>query len=166
MDVLTLIEHVRDAGMELWVDGGVLRAKGSRRHQALASMIVLQRDEIIAALNSSLPGAMRGEFQELCSGDGTETPISPTNTEVLSPRPKPIGKQWASRKDEMVQWGSGQSRRLVGNGYPPITTTAVPALIVAAPKIVCPACGLGRVLSELRKLTGGLCYACWEGARS
>ena len=71
-----------------------------------------------------------------------------------------------SRQRESVLRGSDHSRRLIGNGFPPHRVPAVPDVVLATPKIACPACGLGRVLPELRILTGGLCHFCWEGRQT
>ena len=50
--------------------------------------------------------------------------------------------------------------RLCGNNYPAIPPTVPPKEIWADPIPLC-VCGRGRVLSELRQLTGGRCYGCW-----
>ena len=39
MDVLTLLDNARVAGMQLWVEDGVLRARGNRRHEPLVTQI-------------------------------------------------------------------------------------------------------------------------------
>jgi hypothetical protein len=50
--------------------------------------------------------------------------------------------------------------RLCGGGFPSITTAEPPAEILADPIVLC-RCGRGRVLAELRRMTGGRCYECW-----
>jgi len=50
--------------------------------------------------------------------------------------------------------------RLCGNGFPAIPPTVPPAEILADPIVIC-RCGRGRVLAELRWMTGGRCYECW-----
>jgi len=56
---------------------------------------------------------------------------------------------------------SGSTLRLCGNGFPPVAPTIPPASIIAIPRVLCSQCGRGRVLPELRKITGGRCYECW-----
>jgi len=72
----------------------------------------------------------------------------------------------ASRRKGPVAWGRGQIRRLVENGFPAIVPEPVPESILATPKAVCPVCEAGVVMPELRILTGGRCYRCWEATRS
>jgi hypothetical protein len=86
MGVLTLIDRARAAGMELWVEDGVLRAKGGTRHHALAREIAEQKEEIIAVLTPSQPRDDRGDLRTLCCGDGTETSPNAANDGVSSPR--------------------------------------------------------------------------------
>lgn len=71
-------------------------------------------------------------------------------------------EEHASRRNDLVRWGSGQCRRLVGNGFSRCPPSTVPEAILAAPIVLCPRCHSRPVLAELRKLTGGLCYPCWE----
>jgi len=68
----------------------------------------------------------------------------------------------AGRAHEPVCWGNGPTRRLVGNGFESHLVAAVPDAILADPIVLCPQCRSRPVLAELRKLTGGLCYSCWE----
>jgi TubC N-terminal docking domain len=67
-----------------------------------------------------------------------------------------------STQTKFVGPGGSQSRGLIGNGFPPRQLQAVPDSILAPPTVLCPECGVGRVLAELRKMTSGQCYSCWE----
>jgi hypothetical protein len=120
-------------------------------------LLIQNKAEVIALLAQEVPHSAMS-----VSGDGDETSPITEETGVSSPGSSPDRDQWPCRKDEPVQWGSGQSRRLVGNNFPPMAIAKVPPTIVSADKILCPLCGLGRVLPELRMLTRGLCYTCWE----
>jgi hypothetical protein len=58
-------------------------------------------------------------------------------------------------------------RRLIENGFTPRYTNSPPESIRAMPTVVCPRCTARPVLRELREMTGGHCYPCWEAeARS
>jgi hypothetical protein len=164
MEVLKLIRDARDAGLDLWVEDGVLRARGGKRHESLAKMIAAQKTEIIAVLTTPQPGDGPCDFNDLCSGDGTETSASPGDSKASSPayQPRRGEDPWPSRKDEPVRWGNGPTRRLVGNGFPPHPPSTVSNAILADPTVLCPRCRSRPVLAELRELTGSLCYPCWE----
>jgi|GEM_PF-6686314 len=153
------MERARGAGMILWVEDGALRARGDRQHEQLAKLLAERKDEGIAALTGGPP-----QFPATSAGDGCETPANPAITGVSSPEPSPAG--WPSRRHEPVQWGQGQSRRLAGNGFAAISPTPVPASILAVQFSLCISCQKGVVLPELRALTGGKCYGCWEGRRT
>jgi hypothetical protein len=60
-------------------------------------------------------------------------------------------------------------RRLIGCGFPPRHSEPPPETIIATPRVLCPNCGQRPVLAELRAITEGTCWPCWElhtGARS
>jgi hypothetical protein len=85
MEVLTLIEHASEAGIELWVEDGHLRGRGDKRHQPLARMIAERKEEIIAVLMSHQTGKGRNHFDHFHGGDGTETFGITTVGDVSSP---------------------------------------------------------------------------------
>jgi hypothetical protein len=52
-------------------------------------------------------------------------------------------------------------RRLIGNGFPSRPTETPDPRIIADPVTLCPRCGSGPVLAELRAATGETCWPCW-----
>lgn len=63
-----------------------------------------------------------------------------------------------------AEWGERptQFRRLVGNGFQSFPHERMDPRIIANRVAKCPTCNAARVLPELRKLTGGLCWNCHE----
>jgi hypothetical protein len=104
-------------------------------------------------------------FGEPALGQQTATQPAPAE---LANEPAIVsfeGHPVVSRNGEAVRWGRGTTIRLCGSGFPPRPTPTVPAAIVADPIVLCPRCASKPVLAEMRELTGGLCYPCWEGSR-
>jgi hypothetical protein len=55
-----------------------------------------------------------------------------------------------------------QGRHLINCGFPPQRTEPPPAAVLATARLICPRCRHGTVLVELRGITGGTCWPCWE----
>jgi len=151
MTAVALLANAAQLGITIWAESGKVRYRPKAAMTAeLVTQLTAKRDELLLLLsappaspNRLAPNAM----SQIASAGAANGP----------------GNRC---QNEPFHWGNGQSRRLVGNAFPPRLPASVPKSIVSDPPIICPACNVGRVLSELRKMTGGLCYACWEGARS
>jgi hypothetical protein len=68
--------------------------------------------------------------------------------------PQPSWHRWAAFSN------GGRTSR---SNRPGRVTPQPPAQILAAPPIRCPRCQRGRVLRELRVITGGVCWGCHAG---
>ncbi len=53
-------------------------------------------------------------------------------------------------------------RLLAGIEYPPRAPTVPDPRSIADPVTICPTCNTARVMTELRKMTGGRCWTCWR----
>jgi hypothetical protein len=158
MSAQELLEQARMTGLVVTADGDRLCVRGSRQFADLAQLLIDRKVEILHLLTSRPVHCAIHR-----SGDGDETSPLPQKTVVSSPGV--TDQEWPSRRNEPVCWGRGQTRRLVGNGFPAITPEAAPDAILAIPKAVCPACRVGVVLPELRFITAGRCFPCWEASR-
>ncbi len=137
MDGLALITQARSAGLSLSVIAGKLVIKGPPRLDSLAKLVMANKAAVVAALSPSSPGPA------VAAGVGvTETQPSPLNHRGFA------DSVVAKRQD-------GKDRR-------PLVSPTIPPEILADPIVLCPRCASRRVLSELRTVTGGICYPCWE----
>jgi hypothetical protein len=151
MDGLALLEQAKEGGLKVAVEDGQLRIKGPRKYAPLSRLLIENKAEVIAAFELVLAADLGTKTQPLDDGTGTETPGKPTSGGVLGP------------STSLTQSTEGAPRhRLIDNGFAARPVAAVPVAIQAAPKSVCRVCGFARVLPELRTMTGGRCYSCWE----
>jgi len=153
----SLIAQAQQAGITIEVKGDKLVLRGRGESLELAKEIGKRKKEVIDYFQA--PRVER--FSYLGPGDGTTVIPEKNGGCVATPQPQTAFP--GGRKDDPIRWGNGSSRRLVGNGYPPRPRPTVPASILATPRVTCPACGAGMVLTELRGLCSGLCYECWRG---
>lgn len=138
MDAIALVEQARDAGLKLSAIDGRLVLKGPRRLSSLVVLIAQNKAFVLAALTA--PQEIQSQ---LSTGVGiTETPVTPEKEQGFA--------------------DSATTSRQAGRRRQPVVSPTPPPEIIADPVILCPRCKSGRVLAELRKLTGGTCYQCWE----
>lgn len=78
--------------------------------------------------------------------------------------PQPSWHRWDAFR-EWIERGTLSPFQRSGN-RPGRVTPKPPDQILAAPPIRCPRCQRGRVLRELRVITGGACWACHVGDQS
>ena len=132
MDGLALIEQAQAAGLKLALVNGLLVMKGSRKLAGLVSLITNNKEAVVLAL--SPPAAAPKSISEQSVGvPVTETP------EIIEQR---------------IGFADSTSQKP--------TPPTVPVSIIADPIIPCRRGCDGRVLRELRVMTGGLCWRCWE----
>src|SRR5262245_43668982 len=122
MEVLTLIQEARDAGLVVVVDRDELVVRGPRRLAVLAHRLIDRKCEVIAALRIDVP------FVDLVSVD-----VPCVTQAAVEPIPKRPGKR----------------RSRIGNGFGAIKPTIPPASILETPRTMCPLCGARPVLAEL-----------------
>ena len=142
MDGLALIEQAHAVGLKLSVVAGKLVMKGPRRLEPLVKLITDNKDSILAVL----------------AGAGKELPDAQPNdisTVGVTETPPNTAKEPGFADSVLAKRKPGQARRLTREPQ-------VPAEIIADPVVLCPRCHRIPVLRELREMTGGLCYACWE----
>jgi hypothetical protein len=161
MDVRALIEQARDAGLKLSVAQGKLIVKGPRRLSPLVKMISECKDAVIAAI--SLPDFKPAVVacQNTYTVGVTETPITTEKQIGFADKDGTAD----GRGDQSATIGSRIHRSLIGCGFTHCPTTIPPDSIRAAPVVLCPRCTNRPVLRELRHMTGGLCWACWEAGQ-
>lgn len=154
MDGLALVEQARDAGLRLWLMGGTLKMKGPKRLGSLVELISQNKAAVVDALLATTESPPDADEKKTC--DSAKTSEIPENVEVSShgkPPEPPVAKPHRS------------VHRLIGNDFPSRITQQPPAAILATPAEICPRCNRGRVLPELRQITGGRCWPCWEATR-
>lgn len=74
------------------------------------------------------------------------------------------GIGWRALVDTRRQfghWSPAPTPRQAQDGSPPPRPARPDPRILADRPALCPGCGSGRVLPELRCFTGGVCFACW-----
>jgi hypothetical protein len=151
MNAQKLLEKATAAGLTVTTDGRRVVVRGPRRCAALAKQLIQHKIVVLEVLARARP--LSGITQ--ATGDGDTTPLSPENSVVPSPPP--------GATQHAISPATGiPARRLVGNGFPPRHSQPPAPEIVADPIVLCPRCSTKRVLPELRTLTGGRCYPCWE----
>jgi len=141
MDGLALIEQAREMGLKLSVMNGQLVMKGPKRLSSLVSLIAKNKDVVLTALTVS-PTDLPNHSQLSPSVGVTETP--------------PIQEKPEGFADSVLT-----KRRKATVPILPWPAEP-PAEILATPIVLCPQCSSRPVLRELRAMTGGLCYQCWE----
>jgi dsDNA-binding SOS-regulon protein len=154
MDGVALIEQAREAGLELWLVDGTLKMKGQKRLASLARLISQNKEEVVGALQTQTnpsPNALHCDEKNTC--DSAETLGTPANVEVSSHE---------SSVEPHVGKPERLARRRIGTAFPPRITPPPPVAIHATPIEICPRCNRGRVQPELREITGGKCWSCWE----
>ena len=144
MDVLTLLNEAKSAGLRLSVNSGKLVIKGPRRLDSLANHILAHKDAVIAAMAFPQLGATTSKLSNSVSVGVTETLTNHANSVGFA--------------------DSTCSKRQARLPKPPLVSPTPPQEILADPIVLCPKCHSRRVLLELRTMTGGLCYPCWEGS--
>ena len=142
MDGLALIEQAQEAGLRLSAISGQLVMKGPRRLAPLVSLIAQNKNAVLAAL--------------------TVTPA----TQPLPPIPQHstsvgVTETPSTSEDSGGFADSVMANRRKSNGRQPSWPVQPPAEILADATIRCPRCTSGRVLRELRSMTGGVCWKCW-----
>jgi len=143
MDGLALIEQAQEAGLKLSAVGGQLVMKGPKRLSPLVALISQNKDSVLAALTTSSPAPPQIDSQLSTSVGVTETP--------------------SSRQESGGFADSILANRRKATVSPLSWPTQPPVEILADPIIFCPRCTTGRVLRELRTMTGGVCWQCWNG---
>ena len=151
MDGLALLEQAKEVGLKVVVEDGHLRIKGPRRYAPLSRLLIENKVAVIEAIELVLAADLGTKKQPLDDGTGTETHGKPTSGGVLGPSTSSTHRTEGATR-----------HRLIDNGFAARPVAAVPATILATPKSVCPVCGVARVLPELRTMTEGRCYSCWE----
>ena len=150
MTAAALLAEAAQFGITLWAENGAVRYRPKTAMPTeLAAKLRANRDDVLLALEQA---SCQANLPIIASVPQVET----NGTESV-----------AGRAHDPVRWGGGQCRRLVGNDFSPRPLSTVPDAILADAIVLCPQCRSCPVLAELREMTGGLCYPCWEaGARS
>ena len=144
MDGLALIEQAREVGLKLSVMNGQLVMKGPKRLSSLVSLIAKNKAAVVKALTVSPTDP--AQHSELSPSVGvTETP--------------PIQEKPEGFADSVLT----KRRKSTTPQIP--RPTQPPTEILADPIIRCRRCTSGRVLPELRTMTGEVCWSCWAAAR-
>lgn len=143
MDAIALIEQARDAGLKLSAIDGRLVLKGPRRLSSLVSLIAENKDAVLAALSATAAALPPPCSQHSTTVGVTETPVNREESKGFA------DSVLANRKE-------GKVRQALVSPTPS-------SEVLADPVVLCPLCNSRRVLAELRRITGGLCYPCWEG---
>ena len=179
MDVLELIEHAKEIGLDLRIVDGALRIRGPRRHAGIVQLISASKEEVIGALSSAdspLPTARKIRTSVSADTDtrpeiaGVEERVSAQaggNSTGRGPFPACRGETVGDgERSGSLPSGSTQGAiRLCGHRRPQPSPIPPPE-IWADPVALCPRCSSRRVLKELWEMTAGLCYQCWEEGRS
>jgi len=159
MDGVALLGRAHEAGLRVTVDNGCLKIRGPRKSAAVSQLLISHKAAVIAALELNSSVEMGRDLQQHDCGPGTETPEIRALSRVSEPGIQPEHRFEGGRRGVASPI---RPHRLLGNNYPPRASDQPPAAILATPLEICPRCDLGRVLPELRQMTGGTCWSCWE----
>ena len=162
MDGVALLNQACEAGLKVVVENGCLKIRGPRSSAAVSQLLIGNKAAVIAALEMASPADLRRDFHQVSSGTGTKTPEIQTSNQVSEPANPP---SHSFGGDDSTVDRIAKRHRLIGNDYVPRLTGQPPAAILATPAEICPECKRGRVLRELRVITGGQCWSCWEAGQ-
>ena len=162
--VAEMLQQAQADGLNVEVTGDKLRFMGKKRHKPLIEEIASRKSEVITFFHAPRLNALAGYGYEFFPEENRELVSSET-----AKQPEGGGSPdcFPSRADEPIRWGGGQTRRLIGNGFPPHPIEAPDPRIIAAPVLLCQQCRSCRCLPELAAITGGkLCFTCWSVSTS
>jgi len=163
MDGLVLLNQAREAGLKVVVENGCLRIRGPRKFAALSQQLISNKAAVIAALELNGTAHLTHDLQQLNTGPGTETREIRASEQVSGPA-NPLSHSFGGGDSSVVR--VAKRHRLIGNDYPPRLSEQPPAAILAMPAEICPRCNRRRILRELRGITDGKCWSCWEAVQN
>jgi hypothetical protein len=159
MDGVALLNRAREAGLKVVAENGNLRIRGPSKSAAVSDLLIANKAAVISALETASSANLGHDLRPFDSGTGTETPEIQASERVLGPA-KPPSHTYGGGQSMVDR--AAKRHRLIGNGFPPRISPQPPAAILATPAEICPLCGRRPILRELRGLTVGQCWTCWE----
>jgi hypothetical protein len=159
MDGVALLSQAREAGLKVAVENGSLKIRGPRKSAAVSHLLIANKTAVISALQTAYSANLGHDLGPFDTGTGTETPEIQASERVSGPA-NPLSHSFGG--GQATPDRTGKRHRLTDNGFPARISEQPPAAIIATPVEICPRCNRGRVQRELRVMTGGKCWSCWQ----
>jgi hypothetical protein len=161
----SLLAEVAQIGIKLWVEGDAIRyAPKTAMRPDLSARLKAHRDEVLHLLKPSPVTCDQIRLWLHCLREAgcrirlvDDEPVIEWAPKMGTPDRR---REWAENLDAIALLLQETTRAVRPMQPRPIGSP--PDSILADPIILCPQCSCRPVLRELRKLTGGLCYSCWE----